>query len=67
MTGSSLPRTIRMKQLPLSFARAGWIGQRPMTRQELREKKRRIEAKARALHLAALPPRIKDQNKEGVK
>jgi len=27
-----------------------------MTRQELREKKRRIEAKARQLHVASLPP-----------
>jgi len=46
-----------MKQLPLEYARCGWVGQRPMTRQELREKKRRIEQKARALHVASLPPK----------
>jgi len=40
----------------MSGRRAGWSGQRPMTRQELREKKRRIEAKARQLHVASLPP-----------
>ena len=56
-----------MKQIPFPFSRAGWIGQRPMTRAELREKKRRIRAKARALHVASLPPveREKDQNSEG--
>jgi hypothetical protein len=45
-----------MKQMPFEFSRCGWIGQRPMTRQELKDKKRRIRAKARALRVAAMPP-----------
>ena len=55
-----------MKQIPFDYARAGFCGQRPMTRQELREKKRRIEQKARALHVASLPPRVKNQTMEGI-
>ena len=46
-----------MKQVPFEFARAAWCGQRAMCRQELEEKKKRIEQKARALHLASLSPR----------
>jgi len=52
-TGGGDNQELRMNQIPFPFAVAGWSGQRPLTRQELREKKKRIEKKARALRMAA--------------
>lgn len=45
-----------MKQIPFPFARAAWFGQRPISREELRERKRRVDQRARELHLASLSP-----------